>query len=65
MTNPVVVPTELSGEGVGYGSPRLVTVRDPTTLALYGWKSPYPSYVTAAPRLWKLWRDDVIRNTQR
>jgi hypothetical protein len=34
----------------------LLTVRDdPVTLREFGWKDPLPSYVTAAPVLWKFW----------
>lgn len=33
----------------------LVTIRDPEILKQYGWKAPYPSYVTATPSLWSLW----------
>ena len=40
------------------GAPfNLITIRDnPAALQQFGWKSPYPSYVTAAPSLWYQWR---------
>ncbi len=38
--------------------PSLVTITDPEVLKRYGWKAPYPSYVTAAPSLWGVWLKD-------
>lgn len=42
--------------------PGLVTVTNPEVLKKYGWKAPYPSYVTAAPNLWKVWLEDAQRS---
>lgn len=39
----------------------LITVRDPKVLRAHGWEPPLPSYVTAAPSLWKLWRELAAR----
>lgn len=39
----------------------LITIRDPEELRKHGWKAPYPSYVIAAPSLWRLWLELTAR----
>lgn len=41
----------------------LMTIRDPVELAWYGWRSPVPSYVTAAASLWAQWRQQYLAAT--
>ena len=55
-----ITGAELAEEG-GQSESGLITIRSPETLKKYGWKEPYPSYVTAAPSLWKLWLDLATR----
>ena len=67
MNDRTILSSGRLGEDVGASraSTGLVTVRDPAVLAQHGWKAPYPSYVTAAPRLWELWLDQASLATRR